>query len=330
MLINEGRASQDPADTNHTTNTHDTLFDAAIEYARHNWEVIPLRGKDPAIRNPHPKGSPERRTCKAECGLPGHGVLDATTDLAQIRQWWERNPRYNIGARVPTSMFVLDVDGPDRRPHPGRGLQALAELEECYGPLPATLTQITGSGGLHLFYRRPPGKLSKARLPKGLELRGHGNYVVMDPSIHPDSREQYVRCDAAVAAPPQWLVKLLLPPKTTHTIARPPRRSSLSGPSIADSYSANTSWADILGPHGWTCPGRDYDADGAVWLHPTHTSNCSATIRYGCLFVYSTNTVFDETDADGNVNGYTRFRAYAALNHNGDMSAAARALKVVA
>jgi hypothetical protein len=55
--------------------------------------------------------------------------------------------------------FVLDVDGPDRRPHPGRGLQALAELEDRYSPLPATFTQIIGSGGLDLLYRRPPGKL---------------------------------------------------------------------------------------------------------------------------------------------------------------------------
>ena len=98
------------------------------------------------------------------------GVLDFTDDEATVARWWLRTP-WNIGVRVPESMFVLDVDGPDRRPHPGKGLQALAELEDCYGPLPETFTQITGSGGLHLFFRRPPGKLSKTRLPAGLEYK---------------------------------------------------------------------------------------------------------------------------------------------------------------
>jgi hypothetical protein len=53
---------------------------------------------------------------------------------------------------------------------------------------------------------------------------------------------------------------------------------------------------------------------------------CSATVRNGCLFVWSTSTVFDASEP-GNPKGYTKFRAYAQLNHNGDMKAAARYLK---
>ena len=84
------------------------------------------------------------------------------------------------------------------------------------------------------------------------------------------------------------------------------------------------SWADVLEPHGWRCPAHP-DEDGAIWLHPTATSSCSATIRNGCLFVYSPNTPFDVTEG-GSPKGYTKFRAYAVLEHGGDMSAAARAL----
>ena len=69
----------------------------------------------------------------------------------------------------------------------------------------------------------------------------------------------------------------------------------------------------------------DPNADGARWLHPAHTSSCSATIRYGCLFVYSTSTEFETTES-GAPNGYTKFRAYALLEHHGDLSLAARAL----
>ena len=48
-------------------------------------------------------------------------------------------------------------------------------------------------------------------------------------------------------------------------------------------------------------------------------------MRNGCLFVWSTNTPFDISEP-GYPKSYTKFRAYAVLEHNGDMSAAARAL----
>ena len=77
-----------------------------------------------------------------------------------------------------------------------------------------------------------------------------------------------------------------------------------------------------LDPHGWECLGLDPDADGSRWLHPAVTSSCSATIRHGCPFVYSTNTPF-EVGEPGKPKGYTKFRAYAVLNHQGDLSAGA-------
>src|SRR6516165_2450164 len=60
----------------------------AVEYAVHNWSIFPGTGKIPAIPNPHPKGSRERRECKGECGLAGHGVYDATKDVGVVAQWW--------------------------------------------------------------------------------------------------------------------------------------------------------------------------------------------------------------------------------------------------
>jgi hypothetical protein len=302
----------------------------AIEAAVNNWQVGPLCKRDRGTgRILHPYGKdPVGR-------LVPHGVLDFTSDVDTVIKWWSHTP-WNIGVRVPESMFVLDVDGPDRQPHPGKGLQALAELEDRYGPLPTTFTQITGSGGLHLFFRRPPGKLSKTRLPAGLEYKDRGGYIVLAPSRHPDTGERYVRCDHPVAAPPAWLIDLLLPEKTAHRITPTRPRSPLHGQhsdlfsgSIADQYSRTASWSEILAPHGWSYIGNDPDGDGARWLHPTHTSSCSATIRNGCLFVYSSNTPFQVTEA-GNAKGYTKFRAYAVLNHGGDMSAAARALMAVA
>lgn len=44
------------------------------------------------------------------------------------------------------------------------------------------------------------------------------------------------------------------------------------------------------------------------------------------MFGYGVNTPFDVAEP-GYPKGYTRFRAYAVLNHNGDLKAAARALR---
>jgi hypothetical protein len=295
--------------------TADVLLAEAIEYAEHHWQVGPLCHRDRDTRKTlHTRG-------KDPVGhLVRRGVLDFTDNVDTVTRWWSRTP-WNIGVRVPESMIVIDID-----PRHG-GDETLATREAEHEPLPETLTTHTGGhpDGRHFYFRRPPGKLSASRLGPGIDLKTHAGYVVVAPSIHPDTGQPYARIEAPVAAPPAWLIELL----TERPAPTAPRRlPTFTGPSIADQFSASTSWADILEPKGWTCPGRDYDADGAVWLHPTHTSSCSATIRHGCLFVYSPNTLFEQTAA-GDRHGYTRFRAYAVLNHNGDMKAAARSLRGV-
>ncbi len=88
----------------------------AVEYAVHKWPIFPLRGKIPAI--PKLAG--------------GNGVLDATTDAAQIAQWWGgRYAGCNIGGRVPDSMMVLDIDprhGDDRCP----GCVLMGAVHPCF------------------------------------------------------------------------------------------------------------------------------------------------------------------------------------------------------
>ncbi|ORB68948.1 DNA primase [Mycolicibacterium tusciae] len=274
----------------------------AIEYAIRNWAVFPVRGKIPAIAG-------------------GRGVLDATTDIGQVAAWWGGAYRgCNIGARVPESMFVLDVD-----PRNG-GAETITELKRRHGPLPKTLATISGrgDGGSHRFYRRPAGKLCSKRLGAGLDIKTATGYVVMAPSIHPDTGQPYRRIDLPVAEPPAWLVDLIRPER----VDEPGRRREFSvfhGPSPADQFSDATSWADVLAPHGWRCLDADPDADGARWRHPNSTSEWSATVRSGCLFVYSPNTPFDVTEPS-DPHGYTKFRAYAVLDQGGDLKAAYRAI----
>jgi hypothetical protein len=77
--------------------------------------------------------------------------------------------------------------------------------------------------------------------------------------------------------------------------------------------------------------GRLPSIDGADWVEVAvddelGTAAYSATIRHGCLFVYSPNTPFDVTEPS-NTYGYTRFRAHAVLNHGGNLSAAAQSVR---
>jgi len=293
----------------------------AIEYGCNGWEVGPLCERDP--NDPRIIKGPFGKT--PHPNLTPRGLHDFTSDIGMIAVWWGSGIPWNIGIRPPASMFVLDFDD----------LRTLGRWASEFDTLPETLTTVSGreGGGLHLWYQHPGGKLSAKRLRGlGVDLKTHDGYLVAAPSVHPDTGRRYTRVDAPVAAAPSWLTSKLRPEAPSNPQRSPVTVASggfwSSSSSIADEFGAKTSWASILQPHGWRCLDYDPDADGAVWLHPTATSSCSATISNQCLFVYSTNTPFDVTEA-GNPNGYTRFRAYAVLNHRGDLSAAACELRAL-
>lgn len=286
------------------------LGDAAIDYvARVHWPVFPLRGKVPAI-------------AKAD---GGNGVLDATTDREVVARWWRRWPGANIGGRVPVGLVVVDID-----PRHGGDL-TWRLLEAQHGPV-VTRSVITGrgDGGRHLYLRHPGGTI-RAGIGAGIDVKTHAGYTLMPPSVHPDTGLPYCWVDPATpfAEPPPWLVNLLrLPPPS------PPKPSTRTngvnpatpGESPADWFTACHTWGDVLGPHGWHVVDGDGEHDGSSWRHPTATARWSATIRHGLLFIYTTSTLFEPT-TPADPHGYTRFAAHAVLDHGGDQSAAARAVR---
>ena len=99
-----------------------------------------------------------------------------TIELWFGQQWPETNIGIATGKR--SDLFVLDVDGP-------KGEATLLALMKRYGPLPDTLTAITGRGK-HFYFRHPAEviKTSAGFLGEGLDTRGDGGYVVAPPSRH--------------------------------------------------------------------------------------------------------------------------------------------------
>jgi len=310
------------------------LRDAAMAYAAAGYQVFPLRGKLPHANCPacEPRSPAYQPHPSAGCGHElCHGLYAATSDPDRINRWWARWPTANVGARVPRSLFVLDVD-----PRAG-GLDGLARLEADHAPLPPTRVSLSGrgDGGAHRWFLHPGGALSVAGLRQrgygGLDLKTHHGYVVLPPSRHPATGKPYAWAEPVLepAEPPAWLACLLAPPQAPALTRRRLLPRSTQGGSVAEWFNAGTSWAEVLGPHGWTCPDPNPDGDGARWRHPGASNPKSATVRHGLLFVYSQATPFEATEA-GAPRGYSKFRAFAVLEHQGDQRAAARALRAQA
>lgn len=173
-------------------------------YAAQGWPIFPCHGKAPITRR---------------------GFYDATCDAAQIASWWAQWPDANIGAPMGRWAWALDED-----PRNG-GDSTRADLERSYAELPTTMTSLSGrkDGGCHRFFLLPPGGLKhKAALGDGLDVIGLGGYVILPPSIHPDTglpyEWEYGPDEMRPQEAPAWLEALVTsqaPPSSAHAPAAP-------------------------------------------------------------------------------------------------------------
>ena len=198
------------------------LLEAALSYVQRGWAVCPLfapneqgacdcnktvNGKAPDDPE-HPIGKHPRTR---------NGLLNATTKEKAVRNWWGLLfPGANVAILTGSvsGLVVLDVDS-----RHGGG-ETLAELERANGPLPSTISAITGSGGQHYYFEHPGVDVrnSAGKLGAGLDIRGDGGYVVAPPSLHASGRryewEAYGDpADVPLAAVPPWLLKMLVEPE---------------------------------------------------------------------------------------------------------------------
>ena len=155
------------------------LSAAALDLAARGFRIHPLHGIV--------KGActcQERGSCKS---AGKHPLLNdwpgrASTDAAQIREWWDRWPHSNVGIATGrgSDLVVLDVD-----PDTG-GDDSLELLKRAIGGLPDTPEVLTGGGGRHVYFRHPETDIpnSASTLGPGLDVRGDGGCVVAPPSAH--------------------------------------------------------------------------------------------------------------------------------------------------
>jgi len=187
-------------------------IDAALEYGRRGWPVIPLWW--PLPKGKCACGNPE---CEKKGSQGKHPIINnwtnaGSTDEAQIKQWWVKWPRANIGILTgkKTGLLLLDVD------IKGDGPGVLAALEQQHNKLPDTVEAITGSGGRHVLFRYPENRkiLNKARFQDGLDTRSDGGMFVAAPSLHTSGSHyewdaMFNPDEQKLAECPEWLLKLM-------------------------------------------------------------------------------------------------------------------------
>jgi hypothetical protein len=164
---------------------------AALAYAAAGWPVFPCRpgSKEPATRN---------------------GFHDATTDAAQIREWWRREQDRNVaiatGAPGPD---VVDVDvREDGSGHAALNQAKRAGLIEGYHAIVRT-----PSTGMHLYYQGTAQRSGSIR-GRHLDFRSQGGYVVAPPSRAGGGRYILVGHEPATGATASWdAIRGLLEPQ---------------------------------------------------------------------------------------------------------------------
>ena len=167
-----------------------------------------------------------------------------------------------------------------------------------------------------------------------IETRSEGACMVAAPShgpVHPTGRP-YVQVRGGVAtiatiaaderAELYALARSLdrMPKPAPHQ-PRDRDGSGGTGDRPGDDLGRRASWLDILGPHGWV---PVFERNGTTyWRRPGKTEGVSATTDYqgnGLLWVFTASTEFEPDTS------YSKFGAYATLEHGGDFGAAARFL----
>jgi len=254
-----------------------------------------------------------------------------------------------ITGAVSGNLEMLELEG--RAIHAGlfdeaKEIAINSGLEELWRLLTTGYAEMTPSGGLHFLYRiadEPvPGSTKIARRPGEndtvevlVETRGEGGFVVTAPSngeVH-RSHQPWVLLTGSPNTIPMFsmeerealhsIFKALdsMPVKESIATALLPKSES-TGEKPGDDFNAKAKWSDIL--IGWK---QIYTSGGVTyWCRPGKDTGISATTGRNDgdnLFVFTTSTTFEAEKP------YSKFAAFAHLNHSGDFSSAAKALRAL-
>lgn len=309
------------------------LNDAAVEYASAGLSVIPA---DPATKRPVGSWKAAQSKATAPESLAGMNLVG----IGIVAGW------------VSGNLEVLDFDHKRRFYAEWKRLVDL----EAPGLTDVLVWQETQSGGCHGIYRVQDfavpgnqklayekivvpgpgehlhdGKKYPAQMVDGqwyifpcmIETRGEGGQFLVSPTPGYEIESGSLGAIPTITAKGRNLV-VRAARALDRSQARPRQepRPEIDGTRPGDWFNENTDPRDILLKHGWTDTGiakGEYEH----WRRPGKDQGWSASLINGRLFrVFTSNAAPFEADQV-----YPPFSVYALLEHGGDFSAAARAIR---
>ena len=225
-----------------------------------------------------------------------------------------------------------------------REIAVNSQMGELWNVIANGYIEMTPSGGIHILWRIAdelvPGNSKFARRPgEGdtvdvlIESRGEGGFVVVAPSggtTHP-SGKSWVMVKGSPASIPMlsWeernaivnIFKMLDQMPVKEQIEAQLTQSTSTSTKPGDIYNQQSTWEELLEPRGWK---KSYtQGNTTYWTRPGKDFGVSATTKAdtGNLYIFTTSTTF-EADKP-----YSKFAAYTHLEHAGDFSRAASALR---
>jgi len=152
-----------------------------------------------------------------------------------------------------------------------------------------------------------------------IETRGEGGYFISAPTKGYEYLEHSLKEIPTITADEVHLI---------HTIAKSftaepekpkyKKQVEVNGTRPGDDYRSAHDPSEILPKYGWKPTGKNGQG-GQHWTRPGKDKGTSATLKEGCLYVFSSSTVLPMGPND-------TFSIYAHYRHNGDFSAAAKEL----
>ena len=273
-----------------------------------------------------------------------------------IDTWFPQGTNHGIGITTGQGSGQLEMTEIEGRAahHIPTLIQRAKEAghSELVNRIMAGWTEQSPSGGYHWIYRLEgmdvPGNTVLAQKPNTdpdttkkvdvlIETRGQGGYFIAAPTpgTHHETGKPWVRLTGgpetiATLTPEERAAFHTLLTTFDETPPAPARAYNeggdwTEGKRPGEHFELETSWDEILTPHGWTY--HHQGADGThYWTRPDKDTRNGWSASTGRaddrdrLWSYSTSTEFEQEIP------YTKFGAWALLNHGGDHAAAAQAL----
>jgi hypothetical protein len=169
-------------------------YDLALDLARQGVHVFPCQ----------PDGENEKK--------PYSGVFwrtASTCNETRIRQWWDRWPEALPGIDLAKAgLVVIDCD---RKPNRPDGVAAFDALSRGHPDLTAPVVE-TANGGLHFYFRQwAQHGNGTGSMPPGIDVRGHGGYVIAPGATFLDGR-RYEPIEGSfldATEMPGWIIEIL-------------------------------------------------------------------------------------------------------------------------